>query len=218
MSEFEGIVGMQVDHMLEGISIDLERRRKDMLDKAERDAAALLRRVRSRNLKNFSLALAEERRVAELAVQKERAAQATVARQFSHGRDRERLVQGRQQLRHELLERWREEQARKQWISALIGEAADVVERGQWTIEHPHDLPEVDVSGVSKVAADVAGGQPELVPIENLAAGLRIRQKGAVLDASLDGLLAHKDAIDGLLLSQMKELAEDGEVGENRGD
>lgn len=221
MSEFEGldgIVGMQVSHMLEGISNDLELRRKEILDKAGEDAAALARRIRSRNLNHLRSAIAEERRMAELAVQKERASQATVVRQFSHGRDRERLVQGREMLREALQERWREEHSRKQWIATLVGEVADVFAQGRWLVEHPQDLAGDDLESLVSAATDISGSSPELVANEELKVGLRITLAGAVLDASLDGLLAHQEAIEGLLLAQILELVEGRETGENSGD
>ena len=81
MSNFEGIIGIQVGAMLEGISQDLERRRESLLDKATRNAAKLVRRGRTENLRQLRSDIAEERRLHTRALQKERASQATASRQ-----------------------------------------------------------------------------------------------------------------------------------------
>ena len=215
MTEFEGIIGMQVNAMLEGISQDLERRRKDLLDKATRDGANLVRRGRTANLHQLRSDIAEERRLHERAVQKERASQATASRQVLQGRDRDRLSRGKELLRDALLNRWRRERSRWQWIETLIGEAADVVESGRWIIEHPSDLTDADLTELSLAVKDVAGNPPELVTTEKLTAGLRIEHSGAVLDASLEGLMAHEDTIEGLLLAEILALVEGRKTGED---
>lgn len=156
--------------------------------------------------------------MSDVAVQKERASQATVVRRFSHGRDHERLAQGREMLREALLERWFDEQTRKLWIATLVGEAADVAARGQWRVEHPADLAGDDLKSLATAMTDVSGSSPELVLNEDLKVGVRISHAGAVLDASLDGLLAHEEAIEGFLLAQIRALVEGREAGENPGD
>jgi hypothetical protein len=215
VNEFEGIIGMQVSAMLEGISQDLERRRTDLLDNATRDATKLVRRGRTANLRQLRSDIAEERRLHERAVQKERASQATASRQVLQGRDRERLLQGKELLRDALMKRWRRERSRWQWIEMLIGEAADVVESGRWIVEHPSDLTDADLKELLLAVTDVAGSPPELVTKEEMTAGMRIARSGAVLDASLEGLLAYEDVIEGLLLAEILAHAEGRETGED---
>lgn len=215
MNEFEGIIGMQVSAMLEGISQDLERRRKDLLDKAAKDAAKLLRRIRTANLRQLRSDIAEERLLQERAIQKERASQATASRQILQGRDRQRIQNGKELLRNALMDRWRRERSRWQWIETLIGEAADVVDSGRWIVEYPGDLTDADLTELSLAVTDVAGSPPKLITTEKLTAGLRIAHSGAVLDASLEGLMAHEDVIEGLLLAEILVLAEGRETGED---
>jgi hypothetical protein len=215
VNEFEGIIGMQVSAMLEGISQDLERRRTDLLDNATRDATKLVRRGRTANLRQLRSDIAEERRLHERAVQKERASQATASRQVLQGRDRERLLQGKELLRAVLMKRWRRERSRWQWIEMLIGEAADVIESGRWIVQHPSDLTEADLKELSLAVMDVAGSPPELVMTEEMTAGLRIARSGAVLDASLEGLMAYEDVIESLLLAEILALTVGRETGED---
>ncbi len=206
---------MQVSAMLEGISQDLERRRTDLLDNATRDATKLVRRGRTANLRQLRSDIAEERRLHERAVQKERASQATASRQVLQGRDRERLLQGKELLRAALMKRWRRERSRWQWIEMLIGEAADVIESGRWIVQHPSDLTEADLKELSLAVMDVAGSPPELVMTEEMTAGLRIARSGAVLDASLEGLMAYEDVIESLLLAEILALTVGRETGED---
>ena len=100
----------------------------------------------------------------------------------------------------------------------MVSEAADVVAQGRWLVEHPEDLAGDDLESLVTAATDISGSSPELVANEELKVGLRITLAGAVLDASLDGLLAHQEAIEGLLLAQILELVEGRETGENSGD
>jgi hypothetical protein len=111
------------------------------------------------------------------------------------------------------MNRWRRERSRWQWIELLIGEAADVIESGRWVVEHPSDLTDADLKELSLAVTDVAGSPPELVMMEEMTAGFRIARSGAVLDASLEGLMAHEDVIEGLLLAQILALTEGRETG-----
>lgn len=209
MNKFEGVLGMQVDALMEGIANDLEKRRIEMREKAERDAASLLRRVRARSRSHARNAVADERRQLERALQKARAAEATTSRQVLQRQEWELIREGTARLRDCLTDRWANAETRAAWIETLLYEAQKVLEPGCWTVEHPEDTGAGELDGVREAVEKIAGETPHMVGEPEVTAGLRIRCGGAALDMSLSGLLARDTKVDGLLLAEIHRLADD---------
>lgn len=209
MSKFEGVLGMQVDALLEGIANDLEKRRIEMREKAERDAASLLRRVRARSRSHARNAVADERRQLERALQKARAAEATTSRQVLQRQEWELIREGTARLRDCLADRWSKTETRAAWIETLLYEAHKVLEPGCWTMEHPEDMGADELDRLRATVEQIAGETPRMVSESEVTAGLRITSGGAALDMSLGGILARDTKVDGLLLAEIHRLADD---------
>jgi len=104
-----------------------------------------------------------------------------------------------------LVERWADSGMRHSWTLHAARAALDQLPREGWKIEHPADWME---SERSEFEAEVASArvQPPVFAIDaSIEAGLRIRAGHNIVDATLDGLLADREAIGARLLSMTSE-------------
>ena len=82
-----------------------------------------------------------------------------------------------------------------------------------WHIEHPPDLNEDDVEQIRLAFKLGKGKHPKLSARDDIEAGIRIKVKGTVVDATLDGLLHQKTAIEARLIARIKQGAREGAKG-----
>jgi hypothetical protein len=79
-----------------------------------------------------------------------------------------------------------------------------VVPRGAWQIEHAADWPASERAALEAQLRD-AGVEPSFTVDAAIAAGLRLRGAHNALDATLDGLLTEREALEGRLLQALQE-------------
>lgn len=218
MNELKGVLDLQTRSMLDGISTNLETRKKAILEEAKSNARELLRRVRRENLNRIQTAVNDERRLLEQGLQKERASIATHDRQVRQRQERERLRRGRKQLREELLKRWSDKETRLAWAITLATEASAALEFNRWVVEHPAELDDDDIATVRAAMSEPAGSTVEMLAVSDLAAGLRVRCDGTSMDMTLEGLMAHEATIEGLLLAEIYRLENEYEAVEKTHD
>ena len=180
---------------------DRRRQRAALLDTADAQAAALRGQARAeaRARVREVLAAARERRDAALAAAEAR--RQTRLRLARQGRASAALAAAWAALPDELERRWRDPAARAAWLAHVVARAArELPADAPWTLRHAPGATTGELAGAT-AAAPVA---VDCVADPSLRAGLRIARGGNVLDASLDGLLADRDAVAAAVLRAME--------------
>lgn len=183
--------------LLQLIADDCRSRCAEVMDAAGDQAAELLRLAhrQARDRVHAALRDARERaaqRVAAAAAQRQtriRLSQQHAAGVF--------LAQAHARLPSALIARWQQTTARRIWVRYALQQAVLGLPPGRWRIDHAPGLSAADIAELA--APTAAALEWRLDP--TLEAGLRVVGDGNCLDASLNGLLADRDALSARLLS-----------------
>jgi hypothetical protein len=199
------------------------RRCAELLDPARSQARALLRNARAegRQRVHTTIGEARQRLAGEVG-----AAQARLATERRLAEQRHAVLvlqQAWSVLREALRARWRDAAARRQWLDAHLARALRVLPRerpataealapaggdslpaeggtAMWQVEYAADLPAAEresfAARVTAAGVDTASWQAR----EDIDGGVRIRAGNNVVDATIDGLLADRAALEGRLL------------------
>lgn len=151
-------------------------------------------------------ALAEERARLKSEVGAVEAALATERRLVAQRQAVHTLQRGWRLLREFLLERWLDPLQRQRWVTSQLERAADALAgRGDtWQVAYDTHWTDSERAAVQQ-AFSQRGVNLQCEPRETLVAGLVVTCGHNVLDASLDGLLADRLAIEGRLLQLMQD-------------
>lgn len=192
--------------LLARVQENRESRCRELLRQAREDAEAMVGEAFRRNRAELHRAIQQERDRMEERLRSRRAQLETQRRLHRHRQVNELLEQGFERLEETLRQRWREKEARAQWIAAALAQAREFLNAGHWVLEHP---PGWD--------PDEAPDPPEGVTLEaraddELRAGLRIRAGNARVDATPAGLLRDSERVKSWLLAEVEALRrqEDG--------
>ncbi|UCG96881.1 MAG: hypothetical protein JSW31_14990 [Burkholderiales bacterium] len=177
----------------------------ELLEPAREQARALLRAARAegRQRVHTTIAEARQRMANELG-----AAQARLAteRRLAGQRDAVQLLQEAwSALREALRARWRDAGSRQQWLDAHLVRALGALPESRWQIEFPADWPDEEREAFAERtdAAGVAGASWHAR--EDIDGGVRIRAGNNIVDATIDGLLGDRAALEGRLLDLLQE-------------
>jgi len=80
-----------------------------------------------------------------------------------------------------------------------------VLPRGDWEVRHAPDWPEAERRERTARLAERAETAVAFVADPSIQAGFRVRTGHNTLDATLDGLLAERKAIEGRLLHHLEQ-------------
>ncbi len=86
-------------------------------------------------------------------------------------------------------------------MARSLRDAARALPAGPWTVRHAAGWPTAEQQTVRDALGRELGVEPHLRTEPDIAAGLVIDSGGAVLDASLDGLLADRPRLEARLLA-----------------
>jgi hypothetical protein len=109
-------------------------------------------------------------------------------------------------LREELVARWRDPAARADWI-ALHARALPFAAGDTWIIEAPADWPADEADALSAMLRKQGASAVRVERRADIVAGLRLSAGHNRVDATVDGLLADRAAIDGQLLALLQREA-----------
>lgn len=212
MNTFRGILDLQVRSVLDALGAQQDNRCREIESAAARKAEQLLAETRYRMRERVHRAVTEERQRRETALLESRHRIETASRRRVQAHYRDFLKDAMPLLQAELEQRWRDTETRRSWCEMLLGEAADRLPGECWSIEHPEDWSGSDTEWLAQAFAARELPKPELVEDAGIAAGLRVRLGPACLDATLDGLLANRAAVEAQLLAAWeRQLREQGE-------
>lgn len=181
-----------------------EGKRAELLGSAREEARAAgleaSRLARSR----VHEAIAAERKHYAAAVSAAEAQLHTRRRLAHQAREAAMVAAGWQRLRSALMARWADSGGRRRWAETHLERALAVLPRSDWEVRHAPGWPEAERR--AHAARIAAQGAPTVafVAEPSIAAGFRVRAGHNTLDATLDGLLADRKAIEGRLLHRLE--------------
>jgi hypothetical protein len=182
-----------------------ERECKRILDAARGEAAELLRQKYRSERAQLHKRIVAERSRARSRIQAVRAEMATRDRWTSEQLYLDLLRAAWPLLRSRLLERWRHPDGRRQWAASYLQQAFGALPRARWTVRH---APELVASERLELVAGPTWGLEETPRFQtdgDIEAGLIIESAGAVLDASLEGLLKDRLRLEARILALLQE-------------
>lgn len=201
MNGFGGVLDLQVRSVLDALAAQQNARCREIQSAADRKSEQLLADSRRRMRERVHRAVAEQRQRRETALLDVRHRIETARRHAVQAHYRDFLQDAAPLLHAELERRWRDAPSRRDWCESAIGEASERLPGVRWTVEHPADWTPDDMQWLKRVFTGRGLPQPESREDAAIPAGLRIRLGAASLDATLDGLLANRPAVEARLLA-----------------
>ena len=177
---------------------------REILDAARAEAHALVAQAFRLARSRVHEAIVDERKRYDAAVAGAAAHLHTRQRLAHQGREASMLAEGWRRLPGALAERWRSPAGRRRWAETHLGRALATLPRTDWEIAHAPSWREDERQAAAGWLA--AHGGPDLAFAADaaLAAGFRVRAGHNTLDATLEGLLAERKAIEGRLLHHLE--------------
>lgn len=192
---------VQEQSMLDDLERYREQERRAIIEEAHANAARVVREAYREARSNLRSAIEEERKRMANRLHKTEAEIQTRRRLVLQEKSRHALERGWSLLPELLRQRWSETASRRSWCDALLKEAFERLQPGAWRIEHPIDWPAREQDQVRENVSEHCGVEPTFVRTESFDVGLRVASTGAYLDGTIDGLLADRKHIEGLLLT-----------------
>ncbi|MBF0272713.1 MAG: hypothetical protein HQL98_11695 [Magnetococcales bacterium] len=174
-----------------------------ILHQAQNEAAILIAEAHRKARARMRDMVNRERHVMEQALRRARSQEETERRNHALSVDNRHLEQARSALDQALLERWREPESRKLWITSTVERAMAFLPTGEWEIHHPSDLDPSEWQMVEKRLLESGLPKPQAVMDASLQAGMRLGCQGAWVDGSAAGVVANRLSIDAGLLALM---------------
>lgn len=181
------------------------RRCAELLEPAEAQAREIVRGALVEARRRVRTAIAEERGRMAAALAAAEARLATERRLAAQRRAMRRLAQAWERLRAALQARWRAPATRARWVEAHLARALQALPGNGWTILCAPDWPEAEREAALRRLAGEGASDVRIESDATIAAGFRVRAGHNVLDATLDGLLADRAAIEGRLLDLLEQ-------------
>jgi len=172
-----------------------------LLDAARQEASALLRETYRREMGQLHRRVVAERSRAQSVIQAARAERATRERRTSEHLNLDQLESAWPLLRERLLARWRVPEQRQRWAARYLRRALDLLPRSHWMVRHAPEWREPERQAMAEDLAKHLGQAPRFQSEGRIEAGLIVESGGAVLDASLAGLLQDRARLEARLLA-----------------
>jgi len=172
-----------------------------ILETARRQAAEILAQGYARGRARLHRQVLAERSRARARILAARAEQATRARLAEERRKFALLESAWPLVQDRLLAEWQRPPSRRRWTLTYLHRALELLPQGRWTVRHAPEWSDAERAEVLAELPQVARQQPSFGRDPDMRAGLVVRGLGAVLDASLPGLLADRDRLEARLLA-----------------
>lgn len=212
MSDPASILDAQLGSLTELVEAYRDERCRAILDQARAQRDRYLQQAHREARERMHQAIQEERERARREIRAAEAHLQTRRRQRRHQAALDLLHQGWERLREALGERWRDGEARAEWLRSLTDQACRRLPTSRWQVEHPPGWSQDEGAALQEQARARCGEPPVFQADETIRGGLRIRTANAVLDGTIEGILTDRLRIEGELLAQLNHLlAERGE-------
>ena len=194
-----------LEHLLGVVVENREQRCRQVREKARQQGSEIIKLSYARGRARMRHHIDALREKYRLRVASATARNQTQLRQQHQKEDRAMLDIAWPLLSEAMLALWNDPESRHRWLEAAIGNASSRMRQQGWHIEHPPGLSEEDIERINQASMHGKGKGPELSASDDIKAGIRIIVRGTVIDATLDGLLQQKTAIEARLLAGIKQ-------------
>jgi hypothetical protein len=194
-----------LEHLLSVVVESREKRCQQVRDDARQQARAIVRLAYSKGrvrMHHHIDALREKYRVRVTAAI---ARNQTLLRRQHQKEDRATLDVAWPLLREAMLALWDDPVSRHKWLDAAIASASAGLREHGWRIEHPPGLSAGDIKRINLALGHEKGRRHELSACDDIEAGIRIIARGTVIDATLNGLLQQKTAIEARMIARIRQ-------------
>jgi hypothetical protein len=186
--------------LIDLVEADRARQCDAILSEAKGRADAVRRQAHADARARVREAFAQERARLGAAVTAAQAQLQTHRRLHEQRRAAGLLDLAAQRLPQALAARWRDEPGRAAWVDRVVAAARAALGAGAWTVVHAPGWPAGERESLAGALRAAAGGQADFVEDASLGAGLKVVASGNVVDGTVAGLLADRDAIGARLL------------------
>jgi len=201
MNDFRGVLDLQVQSLLDALRMQREVRCREIESAAGRRCRQLLADSRRKLRARLHEAVAEERRRRDAELLQALHRLETEAKRRVQRQYRDLLHDAWPELVGELQRRWSTAAERRAWCEMAIDEARDRLAAERWQLQIPASWRDADTRWLRRAFRARGLPVPALQTDAAIGAGLRIRLGSAVLDATLEGLLARRAAVESRLLA-----------------
>jgi hypothetical protein len=177
----------------------------EIFDAARAEAEALVAQAFRLARSRVHEAIVEERKRYEAAVAGAEARLHTRRRLAHQGREAAMIAEGWRLLPAALEGRWRDAAGRRRWAETHLGRGLATLPRTDWEIVHAPSWTVDERQAAAGWLAAHAGPELAFAEDASLGGGFRVRAGHNTLDATLDGLLADRRAIEGRLLHHLEK-------------
>jgi 3',5'-cyclic AMP phosphodiesterase CpdA len=194
-----------LEHLLGVVVESREKRCKQLRDDAHRQASEIIKQAYSKGRTRMHHHIDALREKYRSRVSSANARNQTLLRKQHHKEERAILDVAWPHLREAMLALWKDPDSRRTWLEAAIASASSRLKQQDWHIEHPQDMSDADVKWIEHTHIHGRGRAGRLVASGDIDAGIRIVLNGTVIDATLEGLLKQKTAIEATLIARIKQ-------------
>lgn len=209
MTGVRGILELQVEALLTALHAQRDARCREIDGEAAQKSQRLLRDSRIKLRQRLREAVNDERRQRETALLEAHHCLETAERRAMLKRYQHFLDAAWPELLAALNRRWHDTESRHDWCEMLLDEAGEKLVRGSWIVEVPGSWGDDDTRRVLEAFERRGFVTPTLRIDTAMQAGLRIRMGSACLDATPDGLLANRSAVEARLLAEWERVLAD---------
>lgn len=181
------------------------RRCAELIEPAREQARAILRSARAEGRQRVHTTIGEARQRLAAEVGAAQARLFTERRLAAQRHAVEVLHQAWAALREALRARWSNPSARSLWLDAHLVRALRVLPRTRWEVEFATGWPQAEREALAARVAAAGITETSWQAREDIDGGVRIRAGNNVVDATIEGLLADRAALEGRLLDLLQE-------------
>jgi hypothetical protein len=169
-------------------------------ERAAAEARDILRAAHAEARKRLRPAVEEAARRPRDRLARAEAQRRTRERLARQQRVKARLEKAWRLVRESLERSWLHPGERRGWVERAASRAAEVLPAGSWNVSHPAAWPPEEREGLRQWLLARGVGAAGFSPDPAASAGLRFASGTTVLDATLEGFLADRPAVEARLL------------------
>lgn len=199
------IVDAQVQRLLEIVEAYRKEQCDALINQATEDSRQIIRQAYREARMRLHQDIQNSREHMRSELSSARAKLHTMMMQQRHQADQRFLEQSWNLLAAKLQARWQQPKQRQAWVEKIVLNAIQMVPGKDWLVEHPKDWSGEEQKQLRSQVNDKFTGKLKFNKVTEITAGIRIITDGAVIDGSLQGLMADKNGIESIFLAQCRE-------------
>ena len=202
MTDASPIVEAQLQRLLEIIESYQNEACTKLLNETQAEAGDTKRQAFRAARIRVKQDIETSRQSIEQAMKTAKAAVETVEKQRQYVAIHDYLEESWRQLGDLLRQRWETPETRGRWLDGAVSKALHVLPSSVWQIEHPENWSEEERHAVAAKISANSVPAPDFAVNKELTIGIRLLANGAIVDASIDGIMADRGRIEAEFLAR----------------